>query len=78
MEKDIDIIEDFLDRSSCLMHSVTKDDLRELQVYMSKNDYRAIANLMARYKELEEENKKLTECHFKYEEMTGIDLLLEE
>ena len=53
MEKDMDIIEDFLDRSSYIMHSVTKDDLRELQVYMSKNDYRAIENLIVRNKELE-------------------------
>ena len=27
---------------------------------------------------LKEENQKLKECHFKYEEMTGIDLLLGE
>lgn len=30
------------------------------------------------YNKLKEENQKLKNCHFKYEEMTGIDLLLEE
>ena len=59
MKEDIDIIEDFLDRSSYLMHTTTKEDVRELQVYMSKNDYRAIENLIARYKELEEKINKL-------------------
>lgn len=29
-------------------------------------------------RKLQKENKELKECHFKYEEMTGIDLLLGE
>ena len=30
------------------------------------------------YNKVKEENQKLKKCHFIYEEMTGIDLLLEE
>ena len=28
------------------------------------------------YKKEKEKNKRLIQCHFKYEEMTGVDLLL--
>lgn len=61
MEEDIDILEDFLEYNGFLENSVTKEDIRELQVYMSKNEYKAIQNLISRYKKLEEENKKLKE-----------------
>lgn len=53
MEEDIDILEDFLEYNAFLENSVIKEDIRELEVYMSKNDYRAIRNLISRYKELE-------------------------
>lgn len=37
-----------------------------------------LQGLLDLYQKEKEENKKLRRCHFKYEEMTGIDLLLEE
>lgn len=40
-----------------------------------RNEY--IEGLLDLYNKQKEENRKLRNCHFKYEEMTGIDLLLE-
>lgn len=37
-----------------------------------------IENQQKEIDELKEENRKLRKCHLRYEEMTGIDLLLEE
>lgn len=41
-----------------------------------RNEY--IEGLLDLYNKQKEENRKLRNCHFKYEEMTGIDLLLED
>nr|DAP17746.1 MAG TPA: hypothetical protein [Caudoviricetes sp.] len=57
MEEYEDILEDFLEYNSFLENSVTNGDIREFEVYMSKNDYKAIQNLLARYKELEKQVK---------------------
>lgn len=38
----------------------------------------SIETLLTAYKKEKEKNKRLTVCHFQYEEMTGIDLLLPE
>ena len=49
--------------------------IKENEIY-KKNLFN---NYEEKCKELEKEkekNKKLTQCHFQYEEMTGIDLLL--
>ena len=40
-----------------------------------RNEY--IEGLLDLYNKQKEENRKLRNCHLKYEEMTGIDLLLE-
>lgn len=40
--------------------------------------FNLIDGLLDLYNKEKEENKKLRQCHFKYEEMTGIDLLLED
>lgn len=42
---------------------------------VEKKYYEKIVDL---YKKEKEENKKLKKCHLRYEEMTGIDLLLED
>ena len=34
--------------------------------------------LLTAYEKEKEKNKRLTQCHYQYEEMTGIDLLLPE
>lgn len=50
--------------------------------YEAIPNFKIICNLIEKQqKELEqekEENRKLRNCHLKYEEMTGIDLLLED
>lgn len=38
----------------------------------------AIETLLTAYEKEKEENKRLRKCHYQYEEMTGIDLLLPE
>ena len=58
MEEDVDILEDFLEYNNFLERADISGDIRELSVYMTKNEFKAIENLIARYKELEEENKK--------------------
>ena len=55
MEEDINRLENFLEYNSFLKNAVIMDNIRELEVYMSKEDYIAIEHLMARNKELEEE-----------------------
>lgn len=37
----------------------------------------AIETLLTAYEKEKEENKRLRKCHLQYEEMTGIDLLLD-
>lgn len=59
MEEDIDILEDFLEYNNFLERAVVSGDIREFEVYMSKNDYKAIQNLIARYKEEKEKNALL-------------------
>lgn len=55
----------------CLI--TTEDDFKSIEILL---------NLIHRYskeiEELKEENKRLRKCHYQYEEMTGIDLLLPE
>lgn len=36
-----------------------------------------IKKLLDKNKKLEDENRRLRKCHLRYEEVTGIDLLLE-
>ena len=38
----------------------------------------AIETLLTAYEKEKEKNKRLIQCHYQYEEMTGIDLLLPE
>ena len=38
----------------------------------------AIDTVVTAYEKEKEKNKRLTQCHYQYEEMTGIDLLLPE
>ena len=40
--------------------------------------HKAIQGLLDLYNKEKEENKKLRNCHLRYEEMTGIDFLLED
>lgn len=42
------------------------------------NIHTAIETLLTAYEKEKEENKRLRKCHYQYEEMTGIDLLLPE
>ncbi len=42
------------------------------------NIHTAIETLLTAYEKEKEKNKRLTQCHYQYEEMTGIDLLLSE
>ena len=57
MEKDIELLEKFINNKRCLYarYSFDENDLERLD--------KAILNLLTRYKELEEENKKLKK-HF--------------
>ena len=41
-------------------------------------DIKWIQGLLDLYNKEKEENRKLRKCHLMYEEMTGVDLLLEE
>lgn len=43
-----------------------------------QKDNTAIKTLLTAYEKEKEKNKRLTQCHYQYEEMTGIDLLLPE
>ena len=55
----IDILEDFLDYYSFLKTAIGGDDIREFEIKISKNEIKAISNLISENKELKEENKKL-------------------
>lgn len=54
-----------------------KDTLKCTQNSWYK-DTKLIQKQQKEIDELKEENRKLRKCHLRYEEMTGIDLLLEE
>lgn len=46
-------------------------------VFKAKEYSKGLQGLLDLYNKQKEENRKLRNCHLKYEEMTGIDLLLE-
>lgn len=50
----IDILEDFLDYYSFLKTAIGGDDIREFEIRISKNEIKAISNLIAENKELKE------------------------
>ena len=52
MEEDIDKLEDFLEYNNFLERTDASGDIREFEVYMTKNEFKAIENLIVRYKEL--------------------------
>ena len=52
---DIDILEDFLDYYSFLKTAIGGDDIREFEIRISKNEIKAISNLIAENKEKDEE-----------------------
>ena len=53
--------------------------IKYLKGYKYDNEvYQAIQGLLYLYNKEKEENRKLRKCHLMYEEMTGVDLLLEE
>jgi len=51
-------------------------NLNDINIFMT--DSTTLKILLNYIDKLQKENQKLKECHFKYEEMTGIDLLLGE
>lgn len=59
MEEDIDKLEDFLEYNAFLKDTITGDDMRELEVPMSKNEYKAIENLIARYKTIKAQKEAI-------------------
>ena len=46
--------------------------------YPEEQWFNAIQGLLDLYNKEKEKNRKLRKCHLMYEEMTGVDLLLEE
>ena len=55
----IDILEEFLDEYSFLKTAIGSGDIRQFEIRISKNDIKAISNLIAENKELKEKNKSL-------------------
>lgn len=45
-------------------------------VFKAKEYSKGLQGLLDLYNKQKEENRKLRRCHLRYEEMTGIDLLL--
>ena len=45
-------------------------------ILLQDDEQEAIETLLTAYEKEKESNKRLRKCHFQYEEMTGIDLLL--
>ena len=64
----IDILEDFLDYYSYLKTAIGGDDIREFEIRISKNEIKAISNLIAENKELKEMLKHRIEYTNKLEE----------
>ena len=64
MEEDIKILEEFLDlaRTRDYKGNLT-GSFDEFELEVEEKEYKAIENLIIRYKELEEENKKLIETY---------------
>jgi len=53
--------------------------IKEMIQWSDHNTYKmALQGLLDLYNKEKEENKKLRNCHLRYEEMKGIDLLLED
>ena len=56
-----------------------EESIEYLKNYKYDNEVKqAIETLLTAYEKEKGENKRLRKCHFQYEEMTGIDLLLPE
>ena len=54
-----------------------EESIEYLKNYKYDNEVRqAIETLLTAYEKEKEKNKRLTQCHYQYEEMTEIDLLL--
>ena len=51
---------------------------REIDKMMVIEMVELVETLLTAYEKEKEKNKRLTQCHYQYEEMTGIDLLLPE
>ena len=51
----IDILEEFLDYYSFIKTAIGSDDIREFEIKISKNEIKAISNLIAENKEKDEE-----------------------
>lgn len=55
----IDILEEFLDHYSFLKTAIGSGDIRQFEIKISKNDIKAISNLISENKELKEDNRVL-------------------
>lgn len=62
------VLEDFLDYYSYLKTAIGGDDIREFEIRISKNEIKAISNLIAENKELKEMLKHRIEYTNKLEE----------
>lgn len=74
IEKSIEILKAFRNYNKFYKEEKTITITLEAKESIDK----AIERLLTAYEKEKEENKRLRKCHYQYEEMTGIDLLLSE